>query len=92
MAQAVTPIRPTDTLMSRETAGDRVRRLEADARAIAAEERAALLADLCDNAGRCVELAGMVSLPPGQRDVLRRLAETIEASLTTIQAIGGRVS
>lgn len=92
MAQAVTPIRPTETLQSRETAGDRVRRLEAEARGIAAEERAALLADLCDNAGRCVELAGMVSLPPGQREVLRRLAETIEASLTTIQAIGARVS
>lgn len=90
MAQAVTPIRPTETLMSRETAGDRVRRLEAEAREVAAEERAALLADLCDNAGRCVELAGMVSLPPGQRDVLRRLAETIETSLTTIQAIGVR--
>ncbi len=87
---SVTPFRPTDTLLSRETPGDRVRRLETEARVIAAEERAALLADLCDNAGRCVELASLVSLPAGQRDVLRRLAETIETSLTTIQAIGAR--
>jgi len=92
MAQTVTPIRPDDTLRSRETVGDRVRRLEAEAREVAFEARATLHADLVDIAGRLAEAAELTSLPAGQRDVYLRLSNTIETNLTTAQAIGARVA
>ncbi|MDP3869139.1 hypothetical protein [Phenylobacterium sp.] len=92
MAQAVTPIRPTETLQSRETAGDRVRRLEAEATAAAREESASLKADLGDIAGRCLEVSKMKSISDGERDAMRRLSEEIETVLTRVQAIGARVS
>lgn len=92
MAQAVTPIRPTDTLRSRETAGDRVRRLEAEARAVAFEVRSSLHADLIDVVGRLAEACDMTSLPAGQRDIYRRLADTIDSAVTSAQAIGARAS
>lgn len=84
--------RLADTLRGCETAGDRVRRLESEARDIARQTLADLLADLADMAGRCIEVSEMTSLPAGQRDVLRRFADQTEMNLTTVQAIGARAS
>lgn len=84
--------RLADTLRSCETAGDRVRRLEAEAATAAREESVSLKADLGDIAGRCLEVSKMKSLPSGECDAMRRLSEEIETVLTRVQAIGARAS
>lgn len=75
---------------STETAFERAMRLEREAATCARNAAATISVDLNLIALRCADLATLQSLQPGERDVLRQLAEKIEAGLKTISCISAR--
>lgn len=75
-----------------ETAAETVRRLETEAKQIARSATDALLVDLNLIAGRCAELGGLQSLPPGLRDLLPRLGQQIADTLEQARAIEARAA
>lgn len=85
MSEPVTRLTPR-----RESPVDAARRLEREAREIAGSASQALLTDLLLVAGRCGDLASLESLPPGLRDLLRRMGEQIAADVEKAQAISAR--
>lgn len=82
----VRPLRYT----SSETASEAARRLDTEARQHARTAADVLRTDLELIRGRCADLATLQPLPAGERDILAKLADRIEADLNTIQAIGAR--
>jgi len=66
---------------------ERIRRLEAEARSASLAEKAALIADLLEVAGRCAEVASLSSLPPGLREALRGLGRQIEDGVQSVEAV-----
>ncbi|WP_340647468.1 hypothetical protein [Phenylobacterium sp.] len=74
-----------------EALSTRVRRLQAEAKGLAREHVAALIAALHETEALCAEIAeGGEAYPPGIRDIARRLAEEVEAKVATIEAINSR--
>lgn len=73
-----------------ETAAQAVQRMELEASAAAMRVASELNADLASVAADCLTAASMRSLPPGVRDLYRRLGERIEGDLQTVNAITGR--
>ena len=73
-----------------DTPAARLQRLRLEARAIAAADMEALIADLGAMAGRCAEVAASDAYPVGAPDLLRRLAERLLMDAGTLTAIGGR--
>lgn len=84
-------IRPREAMARRgESSVETVRRLEGEARDVALHAAADLRRDMEGFRQRCVEVAELSSVPTGQREVFRKLAERLETDLTAIQAIGVR--
>lgn len=81
----VTPFR-----RPQETAADAVKRMERETRTVAMRVAQDLNRDLAETQLEIVAASTMASLPPGVRDVYRRLAEQIEAGMNTIAAVSGR--
>ena len=73
-----------------DTPAARLQRLRLEARAIAAADMEALIADLGAMAGRCAEVAASDAYPVGAREECRRLAGELPARLLRLTAIGGR--
>lgn len=84
MAEVAHFLRPSETVS--ETA----RRLDTEARQHARTAGDILRTDLELIRGRCADLSTLAPLPAGERDILAKLADRIEADLNTIQAIGAR--
>jgi O6-methylguanine-DNA--protein-cysteine methyltransferase len=75
-----------------ETAVEAVRRLEQEAKALAFHAAQAMRTDLALMQGRLADLSTLGSVPAGERDVYRQLAERIDTDLATISAISARAS
>lgn len=74
-----------------ETVAERVRRLQAEARALAKEHVRALTEAMVDVERMAAEIAeGGDAYPPGIRDVARRFAEDCEARVRTLEALMAR--
>lgn len=73
-----------------ETLTEAARRLEQEARSMAATASGVLRTDLELMRGRLAELSTLGSIPAGERDVYRQLAGRIAVGLTTIKAISAR--
>ena len=73
-----------------DTPAARLQRLRLEARAIAAADMEALIADLGAVAARCADVAASDAYPVGAPDLLRRLAERLRTDAGTLTAIGGR--
>ena len=74
-----------------ESHGQRVRRLQAEARSLAKEhvgELLSLLGDLCHTASEIAE--GGDAYPPGIREEARRMADETEHRVGTIRALSER--
>lgn len=87
MTETVTRLRQCS-----ESPVEAARRLEGEARDLATSAASALITDLILIAGRCGELSTLESLPPGLRDLLRRLGDDIAAKVEQAQAINARAS
>lgn len=83
-------VHPLTTKPRPETAAEGVRRLEAQARTAAHELSLGIQNDLVDLRDDCAEAAGIGTLLPGLREVYRKLAEQIDAGLTTISIVSAR--
>ncbi|CAN5722347.1 hypothetical protein BH10PSE5_BH10PSE5_33450 [soil metagenome] len=74
-----------------EALSTRVRRLQAEAKGLAREHVAALVAALHEAEALSAEIAeGGEAYPAGIRDIARRLAEEVESKVATIEAINSR--
>lgn len=74
-----------------ETVAERVRRLQAEARALAGDHVRELTSAMADLETLAMEIAGGGdAYSPGIRDVARRLAEDLESRVQTIEAIHAR--
>jgi len=82
----------TVTRIRRESPVDACRRLEAEARELATAAAAVLLTDLVLISGRCADVAALESLPPGLRDLLRRVGEQLSADVEKARAISARTT
>lgn len=80
-----------DTLPRSEALSARVKRLQAEARGLAHEHIAALVATLHEAEALAAEIAqGGEAYPAGVRDIARRLAEDVEMKVASIEAISSR--
>lgn len=76
-----------------ETVAARVRRLQAEAKALAKDHVRELTAAIAELEVMAAEIAeGGDAYPPGVRDVARRLAEDCESRVQTLESIVARVS
>lgn len=75
-----------------ETPFETIQRLEQEARALAFNASQVMRTDLELMRGRLADLSTLASLPAGERDVYRQLAERIETDQKTLQAISARAS
>ncbi len=83
--------RHVPALSQREGISDRVRRLQAEARALAHEHIGALDEAILRVEQLAAEIAsGGEAYPAGVRDIARRLSEDCDAKLMNIRAIAGR--
>lgn len=74
-----------------ETVAERVRRLQAEARALAGDHVREFTSAMVDLETLAMEIAnGGDAYPAGIRDVARRLAEDLESRVQTIEAISAR--
>ena len=74
-----------------ETVAQRVRRLQAEARALAKDHVAAFGAAMVDLSLMARDVSeGGEAYAPGIRDLARRLAEELDARVHTVQAIAAR--
>lgn len=74
-----------------ETVAERVRRLQAEARALAGDHTREFTSAMVDLETLAMEIAnGGDAYPAGIRDVARRLAEDLESRVQTIEAIVAR--
>lgn len=74
-----------------ETFGDRVRRLQAEAKLLAKDHIAALAQAIADVEQMAKEIAeGGEAYPPGVRDLARRFVDDCEARVQTLEAITSR--
>lgn len=74
-----------------ETVAERVRRLQAEARALAKDHVRELTSAMVDLETLAMEIAGGGdAYSPGIRDVARRLSEDLESRVQTIEAISAR--
>ena len=80
-----------DTPAKPETVGERVRRLQVGAKALARDHVNALVLTLAHVEQMAAEIAeGGDAYPPGVRDLCRRLAEDAEAKTQTLESILAR--
>lgn len=76
-----------------ETVAERVRRLQAEARALAKDHVRALSEAMITAEQIAAEIAeGGDAYPPGVRDLCRRFVEDCEARVQTLEAISARTS
>ncbi len=76
-----------------ETVGQRVRRLQAEARALAREQLLQLAADVAAVAEAALEVAGGGdAYPAGARDFARRLADDCQVRAATLEALTARLT
>lgn len=81
-----------DLMRGPQTTADRVKRLQAEARALAIEQVEALEKILCEAAALADEVAkGGDAYPVGAREIASRLAEDLPAKAETIKAIVSRL-
>jgi hypothetical protein len=74
-----------------ETIADRIKRLQAEARALAKDHVQGLIAAINGSASIAAEIAaGGDAYNPGIRDLCRRFAEDAEAKVQTLEAISAR--
>jgi hypothetical protein len=99
VSQLNTPSRPTpegelyNLGRGPETGIARVRRLQAEAQALAREQVALLCQELTDLAGRAAEIAeGGEAFPAGVRDMAARLADDLPAKAQGMLSIADRIS
>lgn len=80
-----------NTLPRSEALSARVKRLQAEARGLAHEHIAALVAALHEAEVLAAEIAqGGEAYPAGVRDIARRLADDVEMKVAAIEAISAR--
>lgn len=80
-----------DTLPRSEPLSARIRRLQSEARGLAQEHIAALVAALHEAEALAAEIAqGGEAYPAGVRDIARRLADDVEMKVASIEAISSR--
>jgi hypothetical protein len=76
---------------AQETVGERVRRLQAEAKGLALEHVRVLARAMVDIQMLAAEIAeGGDVYAPGARDLARRLAEDLDARVQTLEAITAR--
>ena len=81
-----------DLMRAPETTAERVKRLQAEARALALEQVEALEVALCKAADMAKEIAdGGDAYPVGVREIAARLAADLPPRAETIRTIVGRV-
>lgn len=81
-----------DLMRGPQTTADRVKQLQAEARALAIEQVEALEKILCEAAALADEVArGGDAYPVGAREIASRLAEDLPAKAETIKAIVSRL-
>ena len=74
-----------------ETVAERVRKLQAEAKALAKDHVAALTHAIADVERMAAEIAeGGDAYPPGVRDLARRFVDDCEARVQTLEAITSR--
>lgn len=76
--------------INRESPVEQVKRLEAEAKQLARTAADILISDLALISMRCVDIGGLLSLPPGLRELLPRLGQQISDTLETAKAIDAR--
>jgi hypothetical protein len=88
MVDTATPLRP---VAASATISDRVKRLQAEARALAREHVSELQARLADVGELAAQIAaGGEAYPAGVREIARRLVEETTAKNSSIAMIGAR--
>ncbi len=81
-----------DLMRGPQTTADRVKRLQAEARALAIEQVEALEKILCEAAAMADDIArGGDAYPVGAREIASRLAEDLPGKAETIKAIVSRL-
>lgn len=81
-----------DLMRGPQTTADRVKQLQAEARALAIEEVEALERILVEAAAKARDIAsGGEAYPVGAREIASRLAEDLPAKAETIKAIVSRL-
>jgi len=79
---------PVEESISIESMGDKIKRLQAEARALAREQVNALEAKLEEAAALAAEIAaGGEAYPVGARELARKLAEDTPRAIQTFEAI-----
>lgn len=73
----------------RETAADKIKRLQSEAISVVTQEMAELNFDMQEVATRCVE-AQDFPLPPGEKEELRQVGEFVTAALDRIAGLRAR--
>lgn len=82
------PARPAEPSLA-----ERIRELQAEARALARDHVEALAVSLIETRRMAAEIAdGGAAFPPGVRDLAARLGEEAEARAMTLRAIMGRMA
>lgn len=75
-----------------ETVGERIRRLQAEARQLAKDHIRALSAAMIEAEKVAAEIAeGGEAYPPGVRDLARRFVDDVETRVQSIEAITARL-
>ena len=92
MSPSLSVVADNDLNVARvETVGERVRRLQAEARQLAKDHIRSLSAAILGAEAIAVDIAGGgEAYPPGIRDLARRFAEDAQARVQTLEAINAR--
>ncbi|WP_309606408.1 hypothetical protein [Phenylobacterium sp.] len=91
MSPSLSVVADNDLAARVETVGERVRRLQAEARQLAKDHVRSLSAAILGAEALAADIAGGgEAYPPGIRDLARRFAEDVRARVQTLDAINAR--